>query len=47
MTSEEQCEDEGKVAYEIRLLKDMRTAVRSIDGKVEEILDEFARTRGK
>ena len=39
MTAEEyQDEDEP---YEVRLLKDLRTTVRSIDGKVEDILDEL------
>ncbi len=39
MTAEEY-RDEGK-SYEVRLLKDLRASVRSIDGKVEEILDEL------
>jgi len=28
-------------SYEVKLLKDLRASVRSIDGKVEEILDEL------
>jgi len=39
MTAEEY-QDEGR-SYEVRLLKDLRVSVRSIDGKVEEILDEL------
>ena len=39
MTAEEY-QDEGR-SYEVRLLKDLRASVRSIDGKVEEILDEL------
>jgi hypothetical protein len=33
-------QSEGRT-YEVRLLKDLRASVRSIDGKVEEILDEL------
>jgi len=39
MTAEEYQED-GR-GYEVRLLEDLRTSVRSIDGKVEGILDEL------
>ena len=39
MTAEEY-QGEGR-SYEVRLLKDVRASVRSIDGKVEEILDEL------
>jgi hypothetical protein len=39
MTAEER-QDEGK-NYEVRLLRDLRASVRSIDSKVEEILDEL------
>jgi hypothetical protein len=36
----EKYQDEGE-EYELRLLKDIRASVRSIDGKVEEILEEL------
>jgi hypothetical protein len=36
----EECQDE-KRGYEVKLLKDLRASVRSIDSKVEEILDEL------
>ena len=39
MTAEEY-QDEGR-GYEASLLTDLRASVRSIDGKVEEILDEL------
>ena len=39
MTAEEY-QDEGR-GYEVGLLKDLRASVRSIDSKVEGILDEL------
>jgi len=40
MASEES-ESGGKMTYEAKLLGDLRATVRSIDSKVEEILDEL------
>ena len=40
MTPEEY-EAEENEPYDIELLKDLRTSVRSIDSKVEDILDEI------
>lgn len=40
MTADEYREDR-ELTYETKLLKDLRAAVRSIDSKVEEILDEL------
>jgi hypothetical protein len=39
MTADEY-QDEGR-GYEVKLLKDLRASVRSIDSRVEEILDEL------
>jgi hypothetical protein len=36
----EEYQGEG-ASYEVRLLKDLRASVRSIDGKVAEILEEL------
>jgi hypothetical protein len=41
MTSEEPYERGEDTKYQVRLLKDLRASVRSIDSKVEEILDEL------
>ena len=41
MTSENEYEDEEEESKEVRLLTDLRASVRSIDGKVEDILDEL------
>ena len=40
MTAEENNE-EGQGRYEVRLLRELRASVRSIDGRVEDILDEM------
>jgi len=42
MTADEQSQDrESSQEYEVRLLRDMAGTVRSIDNKVEDILDEL------
>ena len=40
MTAEENNE-EGRDRYEVRLLRELRESLRSIDGRVEDILDEM------
>ena len=46
MTSENGHEPEERESKEIELLTDLRYAVRSIDSKVEEILDELKEELG-
>jgi hypothetical protein len=41
MTSEEPYHGEEDTRYQVSLLKDLRASVRSIDSKVEEILEEL------
>jgi hypothetical protein len=41
MTSEEPYQGKEDTRYQVSLLKDLRASVRSIDSKVEEILDEL------
>lgn len=41
MTSEEPYQGRKEDSYETSLLKDLRASVRSIDRKVEEILEEL------
>ena len=41
MTSEEPYQEGEEARYQTSLLKDLRASVRSIDSKVEQILDEL------
>jgi hypothetical protein len=41
MTSETKYKGRGDTRYELQILKELRNAVRSIESKVEDILDEL------
>ena len=41
MTPETRCKNAEATKYQTRVLKELRNAVKSIDSKVEDILDEL------
>ena len=41
MTPETKCKSEGDAKYQAEILRDLRHVVRSIDSKVEDILEEL------